>query len=192
MAAGGCEADDLGRPVPDPEITAEYPRLELLRCILLCLAWRFDEAAALFEAVGRRTDRYVATIAIGAELILEQHDGEAVIRFLRKSAEDVQATNIESMSNNVAALLAHYLAEAGRPDEAGEVWRDYGLPCAATELVDLDRQSWRTMEALSCARIRAIRTSTRNCDWRPSRCSPTWTNRPPLPRPSSRHGSWRF
>ncbi len=41
-----------------PEITAEYPRLELLRCILLCLAWRFDEAAALFEAVGRRTDRF--------------------------------------------------------------------------------------------------------------------------------------
>ena len=54
------------------------------------------------------------------------------------------------------ALLAHYLAEAGRADEAGEVWRDYGLPCGATELVDLDRQSWRTMEALSCARIRLL------------------------------------
>ena len=312
-----------------PEITAEYPRLELLRCILLCLAWRFDEAAARFEAVGRRTDRFtrdreggdadalavdraftqaalaggieqlplsridswlpavgraaggddrarfvvaarhtllgvacyrraefeasdrhglqalahfaederfgviyvnmyrgmsamaqgqvqaaaecyaragdctrrffpsdpclvmsidaltielalernrwaavsrrtlnslmeardswfdvhVATIAIGAELILEQHDVEAVIRFLRKSAESVQATNIESMSHNVSALLAHFLAEAGRVDEAREVWRDHGLPCGATELVDLDRQSWRTMEALSCARI---------------------------------------
>ncbi len=65
-------------------------------------------------------DVHVATIAIGAELILERHDVEAVIRFLRKSAEGVWATNIESMSNNVSALLAHYLAEAGRPDEAGE------------------------------------------------------------------------
>ena len=50
------------------------------------------------------------------------------------------------MSNNVSALLAHYLAEAGRPDEAGEVWRDYGLPCGATELVDLERNRTRGIQ----------------------------------------------
>ena len=98
------------------------------------------------EAPDSWFDVHVATIAIVAELILERHDVEAVIRFLRKSAEGVWATNIESMSNNVSALLAHYLAEAGRPDEAGEVWRDYGLPCGATELVDLERNRTRGIQ----------------------------------------------
>ena len=98
------------------------------------------------EAPDSWFDVHVATIAIVAEPILERHDVEAVIRFLRKSAEGVWATNIESMSNNVSALLAHYLAEAGRPDEAGEVWRDYGLPCGATELVDLERNRTRGIQ----------------------------------------------
>ena len=71
---------------------------------------------------------------------------ERRLTWLQAPAEGVWATNIESMSNNVSALLAHYLAEAGRPDEAGEVWRDYGLPCGATELVDLERNRTRGIQ----------------------------------------------
>ena len=46
--------------------------------------------------------------------------------------------------------------EVERVDEAGRVWRDHGLACDAGALLDLDRQSWRTMEALSCARVRLL------------------------------------
>ena len=60
------------------------------------------------------------------------------------------------LSHNLSALLAHYLVEAGRPDEAGQVWQDRGLPCAARDLLALERQSWRAMETLSCARVRLL------------------------------------
>ena len=41
-----------------PEITARYPRLDLLRCLILCLSSRRPEAAARFEAISQRTDGF--------------------------------------------------------------------------------------------------------------------------------------
>ena len=88
--------------------------------------------------------------------MLGQYDGQAVINFLSKAVDDVRATGIESLSNNVSALLACCLVAVGRADEAGRLWRDYGLPCGVGELLDIARQSWRTMETLSCARVRLL------------------------------------
>ena len=42
----------------NPEITALYPRLALLQCIILRLSSKFDEANALCEAVARKTDGF--------------------------------------------------------------------------------------------------------------------------------------
>ena len=36
------------------------------------------------------------------------------------------------------------------------MWLDRGMPHGVSELLDLERQSWRAMEALSCARIRLL------------------------------------
>ena len=36
------------------------------------------------------------------------------------------------------------------------MWRNAALPCSAAELLDLDGHSWRTMEALCCARVRLL------------------------------------
>ena len=41
-----------------PEIAARHPRLDLLRCSMLCLSSKRDEAAALFEAVSKRTEGF--------------------------------------------------------------------------------------------------------------------------------------
>ncbi len=41
-----------------PEITARYPRLDLLSCLILCLSSRRPEAAARFEAISQRTDGF--------------------------------------------------------------------------------------------------------------------------------------
>ena len=51
------------------------------------------------------------------------------------------------------ALLVQYLVRAGRADEGGQIWVDRGLPRDASALLDLKGQSWRRMEALSCARV---------------------------------------
>ena len=45
-------------PFVTPEIAARYPRLDLLRCVVLCLSSQRDEAEARFEAIARRTDGF--------------------------------------------------------------------------------------------------------------------------------------
>ena len=101
-------------------------------------------------------DIYTVAFAVSAELTLEQQDSEAVIQRLSAIVVDVGAKGIDNLSKNVSALLSNYLLEAGRLDEAERVWRDRELPCDLPELLDLDRQSWRTVELLSCARIRLL------------------------------------
>ncbi len=99
---------------------------------------------------------YATAIAVSAELTFTQHRRDAVIPLLTRAADDVRAVGIESLLRHVTALLAYYLAETERADDGESVWTDGNLPCDAEELLDLDGQSWRTMETLSCARVRLL------------------------------------
>ena len=99
---------------------------------------------------------YSAAIAVSAELMLGQYDGKAVVKLLSTAVDGARATGVENLSNHMSALLACYLVEVGRSDEAARVWREEGLPCGAAALLDIERQPWRVMEALSCARIRLL------------------------------------
>ena len=102
------------------------------------------------------TDIDAVAVGVGAELTLEQLDGHAVIRFLTRILDDMRAMRSETLSRYVSALLAFYLVEVGRAEEAAGVWRDHALPDEVAELLSLDAQSWRTMEALACARVRLL------------------------------------
>lgn len=53
-------------------------------------------------------------------------------------------------------LVRDYCLDLLSADEGERVWRDNNLPSHVGELLDLDGQSWRTMEALSCARVRLL------------------------------------
>ena len=99
---------------------------------------------------------YATAIAVSAELTFTQYRRDAVIPLLARAADEVRATGIKSLSRHVTALLAYYLAEVERVDEGKSVWKDGNLPYDVEELLDLDGQSWRTMEALSCARVRLL------------------------------------
>ena len=99
---------------------------------------------------------YSTAIAVSAELMFEQYGSKAVLQLVSQALENARASGIESLLNNMSALYAYYLVEVGRSPEAAQAWSDHGLPCGVTDLVDLDRQSWRTMEALSCARVRLL------------------------------------
>ena len=111
---------------------------------------------SLTEVRGVWSEVYAAGVAVSAELTFAQHQRDAVVPFLTHAVDEVRATGIESLSHHVSALLAYYLAELGRSEEGERVWRDGGLARDADDLLDLDRQSWRTMEALSCARARLL------------------------------------
>ena len=110
----------------------------------------------LTDVRGIWVDVYTTALAVSAELTFTQYDSRAVIRLLRRAVDEVQVTGIDSLSRVVSALLSHYLVEVGRPQEAGQVWREQGLPLDAAELLDLEGQSWRTMETLCCARVRLL------------------------------------
>jgi LuxR family maltose regulon positive regulatory protein len=111
---------------------------------------------SLAEVRGVWVAVYATAIAVSAELTFSRHRRDAVIPLLTRALDDVRATRIESLSHHVSALLAHYLVELGRADDAEHVWSDNNLPCDAQELLDIHGRSWRTMEALSCARVRVL------------------------------------
>ena len=56
----------------------------------------------------------------------------------------------------LSALRASLLATAGRVGDAERDWRLRGLPEDSRGCLDLTGQSWREMEALSCARLRIL------------------------------------
>ena len=111
---------------------------------------------SMAEVRGVWSEVYATAIAVTAELTFAQYSREAAIQLLSRAVDDVGATGIASLSRHMAALLAQYLVEVERVDEAGRVWRDHGLAVDTGALLDVDRQSWRTMEALSCARVRLL------------------------------------
>ena len=111
---------------------------------------------SMAELRGVWSEVYATTISVTAELTFAQYSSEAVIQLLSSAVDDVRATGIASLSHQMAALLAYYLVEVEHVDEAGRVWREHGLPSDAGALLDLERQSWRTMEGLSCARVRLL------------------------------------
>ena len=111
---------------------------------------------SMTEVRGVWSEVYATTISVTAELTFAQYSSEAVVQLLSSAVDDVRATGIASLSHQMAALLPYYLVEVERVDDAGRVWREHGLPSDAGALLDLERQSWRTMEGLSCARVRLL------------------------------------
>ena len=99
---------------------------------------------------------YAAAVDVRAELTCAQYGAEAAVKFLRQTIDDDRATHGRSTARHLSALLASYLLLTGRGDEAANVWLDGALPSSDSELLDLNEQPWRTMEALSCARVRLL------------------------------------
>ncbi|MCY4600262.1 MAG: LuxR C-terminal-related transcriptional regulator [Acidobacteria bacterium] len=66
----------------------------------------------------------------------------------------------------VAAVRVSVLVIAGKPGAAERAWRLDNLPSDATGCLDLSGQSWREMEAISCARLRWLTASRRFAEGR--------------------------
>lgn len=98
-------------------------------------------------------DVYAAAIGVRTELTFERSGSEAAVKFLWQLREDAGATGSGRLAQHLSALLASCLLRAGRGEEAAALWRDDVLPSAAEDLLDLDGQTWRSMEALACARV---------------------------------------
>ena len=75
--------------------------------------------------------------------------------------DHVREARFPALVRYLSALRVSLLAVAGRIDEGEEAWALEDLP-EAEDCVDLAGQSWREMEAVSCARLRLMIGSERD------------------------------
>lgn len=68
----------------------------------------------------------------------------------------VHGAGLPALVRYLSALRASLLASAARVGDAERDWRLRGLPEDSWGCLDLTGQSWREMEALSCARLRIL------------------------------------
>ena len=102
------------------------------------------------------SDIHAASIAVRAELAREQGCGGDAVALVERAMADLPRTGPGGRERFLRALLADCLLDAGQAAAAAGVWRDASLPAATSDLVDLDTQSWRTMEMLSGTRVRLL------------------------------------
>ena len=99
---------------------------------------------------------YAAAATVEAELALQTGGVDAALAAIDEMWEYARRTELPALARFLCASYASALADAGRFDEAGCTWRSGALPETAEGCLDLGGQSWREMEALSCARVRML------------------------------------
>ena len=98
------------------------------------------------------------TAASGAVLDYKLRN-EGVERALAAAGEMldyVRGAALPALVRYVAALRISLLATGGRIGEGERAWARDHLPDGTTECLDLEGQTWREMEVLSCARLRLL------------------------------------
>ena len=98
------------------------------------------------------------TAASGAVLDYKLRN-EGVERALAVAGEMldyVRGAALPALVRYVAALRISLLATAGRIGDGEQAWARDHLPESTAECLDLEGQTWREMEALSCGRLRLL------------------------------------
>ena len=90
---------------------------------------------------------------MAVELGREARGVDYALGILDKIREETRHSG-PTLKRHLAGLRVALLAGAGRVNDAEAHWRDQALPQSFDGCVDLDEQSWREMEVISCARLR--------------------------------------
>ena len=98
----------------------------------------------LMELLGIWSDIRSVAVAVSAELTFEHYDADAAVELLVQTTEDVRAMRAKAPRGGRAYA------------RAARTWCDHELPDEVAELFDLDRQPWRTLQAMACARVRLL------------------------------------
>ena len=106
--------------------------------------------------IERSFDVHAAAYGVVSELAFETGGAEGALGILDNALEFANAERLTALVRLLSALRVSYLVIDGRVAEASQAWRDARLPECQSRLLDLDSQSWREMESISCARIRLL------------------------------------
>ena len=96
---------------------------------------------------------YLAASVAVIDLRLVKDGVEAALGAVDGMLEYVRGAGLPALVRHLSALRVSVLVSAGRASEAERAWRLEELPEAPEGCLDLSGQSWRDMEALSCARL---------------------------------------
>ena len=102
---------------------------------------------------GTPLQAYAAASGAAVGRALSRGDGSAMATLL-DMLEFVRGADLPALARHLSAMRVSLLAAEGLGGEAERCWREAGLPQDAEHCLDLTAQSWREMEALSCARLR--------------------------------------
>ncbi len=105
---------------------------------------------------------FLATASgVAIELRLRAGELDAALAVADEQLAFVRAGALTSLVRYLAAMRVSVLVTARRLDDAERDWRRDKLPEDPADCVDLDGQTWREMEAVSCARLRWLIASAR-------------------------------
>ena len=99
---------------------------------------------------------YAAASGTAIDLKLRKEDVDSALATTDEMLEYVLVAELPALIRYLSALRVSLLATAGRVGDAWQDWRLRGLPGDLRGCLDLTGQSWREMEALSCARLRLL------------------------------------
>ena len=117
------------------------------------------EPAGIPEALatgGSPFQAYAAASGTALEMKLQDEDLESALAAAEGMLGYVRGARLPALARYVSALRISLLAIAGQVVEAESAWKSDDLPERPADCLDLTGQSWREMEALSCARLRLL------------------------------------
>ena len=97
---------------------------------------------------------YAAASGAVIDLRLRDEGVDGALAAADEMLDHVRGAGLPALVRYLSALRVSLLAIAGRIGDGEEAWALDDLPEAAADCLDLAGQTWREMEALSCARLR--------------------------------------
>ena len=165
MAQGGTqEAASLYRKGQQAAKALGHGRLEAMGLVLLRemdlernpvpLDARDAGAAKQILRGGVDFGCHAAAVDLAVRHALDTGGADRALSVLDGIWEQARATGLPALERYLAGTRVGLLAGVGRLDDAKRTWDAAALPAEDAECLDLDTQSWREMEAVSCARLR--------------------------------------
>lgn len=141
---------------PEPAATCRVLLQELaLECGIGAAAdTRLNGVPEVLATGGSPLQAYAAASGALVEFKLRDEGAGSALAAAEGMLAYVRAAQLQALVRHVSALRVSVLAIAGRIADGERAWSSAGLPEAATDCLDLEGQTWREMESLSCAWLR--------------------------------------
>ena len=140
---------------PEPAATCTVLLQELaLECGIAAADGRLTHMPEALATGGSPLQVYAAASGALVEIKLRDEGVDGALAAAESMLAYVRDARLPALERHVSALKVSVLAIAGRIADGERAWTSAGLPEAEAECLDLEGQTWREMESLSCARLR--------------------------------------